>query len=216
MSKTIRTIATFLIALAGFVSSIAWAAKLEGDYSGTGNSFFEKLSFRPDGKVRVTFMGMTKVGTFEIDGKEVLITVGNETNVFTLNDQGCVVGGGFLGKYCKAGAKGEGDPTAKDPSVAKPGNVKGVDERVKLSGRYAAGNADFTIALDFNTDQQVRVSVSGKKAKSDSKNGVYKVAGDRVTVTVPDGSPPLVLMRKGNTLEGAPPGEKVKLKFVKQ
>lgn len=216
MSKTISVVATFLIAMASFVSSTAWGAKLEGDYSGTGNSFFEKLSFRPGGKVRVTFMGMTKVGTFEVDGKEVLITVGNETNVFTLNDQGCVVGGGFLGKYCKGGAKGESDQATKDSSAAKPGNAKGVDESAKLLGRYAAGNSDFTIALDFKTDQQVRVSVSGKKAKSDSKNGMYKVAGDRVTVSVPDGSPPLVLTRKGNTLEGAPPGESVKLKFVKQ
>jgi hypothetical protein len=215
MSKTIRILATFLIALASLVSSTAWGAKLEGDYSGTGNSFFEKLSFRPDGKVRVTFMGMTKVGTFEVDGKEVLITVGNETNVFTFNEQGCVVGGGFLGKYCKGGAKGEGDQAAKDASVAKPGTAKGVGN-AKLSGKYAAGNSDFTIALDFKTDQQVRISVSGKKAKSDSKNGTYKVAGDRVTVSVPDGSPPLLLIRKGNTLEGAPPGESVKLKFVKQ
>ena len=170
MSNTIRIFIAFLIALAGFVSSNGWGAKLEGDYSGTGNSFFEKLTFKPDGKVRVTFMGMTKVGTFEVDGKEVLITVGNETNVFTLNDQGCVVGGGFLGKYCKGGAKGEGD------QAAKPGNIKGVDESAKLSGRYAAGNADFTIALDFKTDQQVRVSVSGKKAKSDSKNGTRSPA----------------------------------------
>ncbi len=216
MSKTIRILATFLIALASLVSSTAWGAKLEGDYSGTGNSFFEKLSFRPDGKVRVTFMGMTKVGTFEVDGKEVLFTVGNETNVFTLSEQGCVVGGGFLGKYCKGGAKGEGDQAAKDPSVAKKGNTKGVDENTKLSGKYAAGNADFTIALAFKPDQQVRISVSGKKAKSDSKNGAYKVAGDRVTVSVPDGSPPLLLIRRGNTLEDAPPGESVKLKFVKQ
>jgi hypothetical protein len=37
-----------------------------------------------------------------------------------------------------------------------------------------------------------------------------------VTISVPDGSPPLVLTRKGNTLEGAPEGETMKMKFVRQ
>jgi hypothetical protein len=38
----------------------------------------------------------------------------------------------------------------------------------------------------------------------------------RITISVPDGSPPLVLTRKGNTLEGAPEGETMKMKFVRQ
>jgi hypothetical protein len=47
-------------------------------------------------------------------------------------------------------------------------------------------------------------------------DATYKVSGDRVTISVPDGSPPLVLTRKGNTLEGAPEGETMKMKFVRQ
>ena len=86
-----RSITLLVSAIALAIPSAAWAAKLEGEYEGTGNSFFEKLSFRPGGKVRVTFMGMTKVGTYEIEDKEVLITVGNETNVFTLDDIASVI-----------------------------------------------------------------------------------------------------------------------------
>jgi hypothetical protein len=56
MSKSIRIFIAFLIALAGFVSSIASAAKLEGDYSGAGKGFFEKLSFRPDGSPPLVLM----------------------------------------------------------------------------------------------------------------------------------------------------------------
>jgi hypothetical protein len=60
------------------------------------------------------------------------------------------------------------------------------------------------------------VPVAGKKTKKESVDATYKVAGDRVTISVPDGSPPLVLTCKGNVLEGAPEGETVSMRFVKQ
>jgi hypothetical protein len=179
------------------------------------------LSFRPGGKVRVTFMGMTKVGTFELDGKEVLITVGNETNVFTLDAQGCVVGGGLLGKYCKGGAADAAKQKSSAPTTAAaaPGQAianQSSSHEPKLTGRYKAGNAQVSLALDFKDDGRVRVSVAGTQAKKESTEATYKVAGDKVTISIPDGSPPLVLTRKGDVLEGAPQGETVKMKFVKQ
>jgi hypothetical protein len=209
-------IALVASALAVAVSTAAWAAKLEGDYLGTGNSFFEKLTFKSGGKVRVTFAGMTKQGTYELDGNEVLITIGNETNVFNVDAQGCMVGGGFLGKYCK---DGEGKKTAAKTDKASASDKAGSapsSKAAKLSGRYKAGNPEMTVALDFKTEERVRITVSGRKAKTESTDATYKVAGDRVTISVPDGSPPLVLTRKGNVLEGAPEGETMKMKFVKQ
>lgn len=206
-----RSIAALVVAAGIVASPLACGAALEGDYAGTGNSFFEKLSFRSGGKVRVTFGGMTKVGTYEIDGKEVLITLGNETNVFTLDAQGCVVGGGILGKYCKGG-----DKAATGEDADKGSAAAASDKSPSLAGTYKAGNAEMNIALHFKPDQKVRVTVAGKKAKKESVDATYKVAGDRVTISVPDGSPPLVLTRKGNTLEGAPEGETLKMKFVKQ
>jgi hypothetical protein len=193
----------------------ASGARLEGDYQGTGNSFFEKLSFRSGGKVRVTFAGMTKVGTFEVEGNEVLITVGNETNVFTIDAQGCVAGGGLLGKYCKGG-----NAASSDGSKRAAGNERGAAPTASapggMSGIYKAGDKNMSIALNFKPDQKVRVTVAGKQAKAESVDATYKVSGDRVTISVPDGSPPLVLTRKGNTLEGAPEGETMKMKFVRQ
>ena len=202
------SITLFASAIALAVPSAAWAAKLDGEYQGTGDSFFEKLTFRSGGKVRVTFMGMTKVGTYEIEDNEVLITVGNETNVFTLDEQGCVVGGGLFGKYCKGG---EGKATKEK------GTDKGSASKVaRLSGVYEVGNPDMTIALDFKTQDKVRITVSGAKAKKESRDAKYTVVGDRVTITDPDGGQPLVLTRMGNTLEGAPEGDDMKIKFVKK
>jgi hypothetical protein len=124
----------------------AWSGKLEGDYEGTGNSFFEKLSFRSGGKVRVTFAGMTKVGTFEVEGEEVLITIGNETNVFTLDAQGCVVGGGLLGKYCKGGsAQKDGDKAAAGEGSDKNRAAPAGSQPATLSGIYKAGDRKMNI-----------------------------------------------------------------------
>lgn len=226
-----KTIASLLCMLAAaLAASLTHAAALDGDYTGVGNAFFEKISFRGGGKVRITAMGMTKVGTYEIDGKEVLITVGAETNVFTVDDKGCVVGGGFLGKYCKGAEVSEKSaPATKDAAPAKDGATSAAASGAKpnattaapesgagLSGRYKTGDAQMNITLDFQSAEKVRITVAGKQAKKEARNATYKVAGDRVTITVPDGSPPLVLTRKGNTLEGAPDGEAMKMKFAKQ
>ncbi len=192
------------------VSAPALAARLSGDYVQVGTSLFEKLSFRSGGKVHITFMGMTKVGSYEIDGKEVLITVGTETNVFTLDDKGCVVGGGPLGTYCQGADKAAA--ATKDAASAKRANAK----PATLSGRYQAGDAKVNITLDFKSDQKVRILVGGRATPSDARNATYEVAGDRVTVTDPDGGAPLVLTRKGNVLEGSPEGETMTMKFVKQ
>jgi hypothetical protein len=209
--------AVLSLAISMTLPPTAWSAKLEGDYQGTGNSFFEKLSFRSGGKVRVTFAGMTKVGTFEIDGNEVLVTIANETNVFTIDAEGCVVGGGLLGKYCKGGsASKDGDEAATSGGGDKQGAAPSGGETAGLSGIYKAGDGNMNIALDFKPNQKVRVTVAGKKAKKESVDATYKIAGNRVTISVPDGSPPLVLVRSGNTLEGAPEGETMKMKFVKQ
>jgi hypothetical protein len=204
-------------AIAVVLSSAASGAKLDGEYLGTGDSFFEKLTFKSGGKVRVTFMGMTKVGTFEVEDNEVLITVGNETNVFTLDDQGCVVGGGLLGKYCKNDQRNKATKKpAKGEGLEAGSGSQRVAKATKLSGVYQAGNSDMSVSLDFKSDDKVRITVAGANAKPESRDAKYSVAGDRITIGDPDGGQPLVLTRKGNTLEGAPEGESMTLKFVKK
>ncbi len=211
--RACTTIGLFVALAAGlFAGSPAYAARLDGDYQQVGTSLFEKLAFRSGNKVRVTFMGMTKVGTYEIDGKEVLITVGNETSVFTIDDKGCIVGGGPLGRYCKGGAATAG-PDVQDAAPAKraPAGAQAV-----LSGRYKAGDAKVHISLDFKPDRKVRITVGGTQTPADARDATYRMDGDKVTVSDPDGGPPLVLVRKGSVLEGAPEGESMKMKFVKQ
>ncbi len=188
----------------------SFAAKLQGDYEQVGTSLFEKLSFRSGSKVHVTFMGMTKVGTFEVDGKEVLITIGNETNVFTIDDKGCVVGGGPLGTYCKGGAK------AASAGAKKQAQETAKTKPTALSGKYRAGDEKVHLTLDFMPKGKVRILVGGSQTPADARDATYTVDGDRVTVADPEGGPPLVLTRNGSALEGSPEGEVMKMKFVKQ
>jgi hypothetical protein len=204
---TRRCIAPLVFLALASLSAPGHAAGLEGDYTGVGNSFFEKISFRSGGKARITAMGMTKVGTYEIDGKEVLITIGTETNVFEIDAQGCVVGGDLLGKYCKGGGT---------PDTAKASEATPSARSAALSGKYKAGDEKVNLVLDFKTGNKVRILVGGSRSPSDARNATYRVVGDKVTVSDPDGGPPLVLTRKGNVLEGGPEGEAMQMKFVKQ
>jgi hypothetical protein len=188
----VATVLMATVALAGCGSSI------EGIYSGGGNSFFERLTLKSDKKVEITFMGMTKEGTYAVEGQKVKITIGAETQIFTIDDKGCLSGGGPLGTYCKSGSG----------SAASTGRASN-----SLAGIYKAGDKNESITLEFRSGQKVHLTIAESGVKKDSADGTYDVSGDRVTITVPGGMP-LALTRKGDGLEGSFEGHRVT--FVKQ
>jgi hypothetical protein len=79
----------------------ACGSGMQGTYKSHKGAFFDKLTFNSGGKLEITFMGMTKDGSYVVDDRKVRITVGNDNQVFTLDDKGCLVGGGLLGTYCR-------------------------------------------------------------------------------------------------------------------
>jgi len=66
-----------------------------------GEGFFERLTFHSGGKVDITFLGATKEAAWKREGDRLTITNDRETQVFTIDDQGCADAGDFLGRYCK-------------------------------------------------------------------------------------------------------------------
>ncbi|MEO7650962.1 MAG: hypothetical protein ABIZ80_10885 [Bryobacteraceae bacterium] len=82
-------------------------SKVHGTYSGHGQGFLDKLTFKPRGKVEVTFMCMAKEATYVVEEDKVKVTNAGATQVFILDDKGCLDGGRLLGKYCKAAAGAE-------------------------------------------------------------------------------------------------------------
>jgi hypothetical protein len=75
---------------------------LDGTYVSQGDGLIDSITFKSGGKAELVGMGMTKEGAFEMDGSErVKITVAGDTNIFSIDDKGCIDGGGMLGKFCK-------------------------------------------------------------------------------------------------------------------
>ena len=194
VSSTFARVATILM----LATSIGGCGShLEGIYTGGDVSFFERLTVKANQKVEVTFMGMTKEGTYAVEGQKVKITMGAETQVFTLDEQGCLHGGGFLGTYCKG-----------DQRVAASR-----DTNSPLSGTYRAGEQGESMTLDFRDGRTVHMALAVAGATKDTLDAPYEVSGDQVTITFPGGVP-LALTHTGRTLEGTFDGRRVT--FVKQ
>ena len=87
-----------------FAAALALAAcgsSVDGTYTASAGGFFDHLRFASGGKVEVTFMGMTKEGTYVVEDRKVKVSIGNDNQVFSIDDKGCLVGGGPIGTYCK-------------------------------------------------------------------------------------------------------------------
>jgi hypothetical protein len=55
------------------------------------------------GTVQFKAMGAVTEATYKVSGKEVRITNAGQTQVFTIDSEGCLDGGEMVGKYCKDG-----------------------------------------------------------------------------------------------------------------
>lgn len=163
-------------------------SRVSGVYKPQGATFLDGLNFKTGGKVELTFMTMTKEGTFTVDGDRVKVTNGSDTQVFRLDSKGCLDGGLLLGRYCKEGQGSSGDA---------------------LSGAFVAEREGTAIHLSFQGPQKVKVSVVERGVTQNSAEGSYRQQGDRVTVSVAGGAP-LELRRSGDGLEATMEGRLVK------
>lgn len=72
-----------------------------GEYVGEPGSFLDKIVFKSGDKVEVVKGGGTRVGTYQVDGKQVIVVIGNDQETMTIDDKGCIGGGRLRGTYCK-------------------------------------------------------------------------------------------------------------------
>ena len=83
------------------VICLAACKGLSGTYVAKGDAFLEKIAFTSKNSVEISTMGVTQSGTFRKDGDKVIISIAGESHVFTIDKDGCLDGGGLIGKYCK-------------------------------------------------------------------------------------------------------------------
>ena len=78
---------------------------MKGAYTSNGRSFggaiISDITFNSGNKVEITALGMTQEGTYVLEGNKVKITVSGDTTIMSVDEQGCINGGGVLGKFCK-------------------------------------------------------------------------------------------------------------------
>lgn len=164
----------------GLVLAMAGSAALVGcgdDFSGVYTSdagFFDKLDFTSSDTVEITFMGQTKEATYVVEDEKVKITIDGETQVFTVDDDGCIDGGGIIGKYCKGDAK---DSDSKSTSAtAKKNDLVG--------SRYVATSPDGDLGLEFDKNNIVHLTMTGEEPE----DAPYAIVGDEIIIDSPDGT----------------------------
>jgi hypothetical protein len=92
-----------LVVLAGFALT-GCGRSVSGTYvyAGNGMGSYQKLEFESGDTVDLTpGLGPTMQGTYKVDSKKVVVNIAVMSIVFTVDDSGCLDGGGFTGKYCR-------------------------------------------------------------------------------------------------------------------
>jgi hypothetical protein len=179
-----------------------------GEYVGKkGESFFDSLTFRSDGKVDVVMIGVRHEGVYETDGDQVFITAPNgERTPLRIESNGCLTHP-IAGTYCKGGSSAS---AAADTSNAPASSAAGAEV-------YEARAREGQIRLEFGAARKARITMVptglADAPERMSFDVSYAVDGDQVTVNLP-GNEPLTLIRAGGDLEGTMNGETVR--FVKR
>ena len=204
---TRREFAVTLVVCA--VAVACGGGRVQGEYIGKkGESFFDSLTFRSDGKVEVVLIGVRHEGIYEVDGDQVTITAPNgERNPLRLDSNGCLTHP-IAGTYCKGGSGRAAvrDDAGRGESLDSPGTD--VYEAFVREGQIkiefgAARKARVTMVPTTTTDAPERLSFDVS----------YGVDGNQITVNLP-GNEPLLLTRAGSDLQGTMNGDTVR--FVKR
>jgi hypothetical protein len=93
-------------------SCLAWVVLLAGCNSGVqgtyvgvkGQSFFDHVELKGEGKVVVTLVGVAYDATYEVKGSTVVVNHGGQISELKV-EQGCLVDP-IGGRYCKGGETG--------------------------------------------------------------------------------------------------------------
>lgn len=184
-----------VLAMCFFLASCG--SSVEGVYSGEDTGFLDQIELKSNHKAELTFMGMVKEGTYEVEDGRVKINNAGDISILRIDDAGCLDGGGILGKYCKGQAKSTStNSTSKSEDAKKPESAPGG----LVGNRFAAGPTGDEMIVEFLDSSTVRMTVDGNSEKLK-----YVTKGDKVVISGMDGQN-MTLAKRGVDLEGGPDG----------
>jgi hypothetical protein len=195
------------VALTLCLVATACGGAVEGEYVGKkGESFFDSLTLRSDGKVDVVMIGIRHEGSYEVDGDQVTITAPNgQKTPLKLDSSGCLTHP-IAGTYCKGASSSSASAEAPADKSGPPGTET-----------YEARAREGQIRLELGAAQKARITMvptgitdSPERMSFDVN---YEVDGSAITINLP-GNERLQLTRAGNDLEGTMNGETVR--FVRR
>lgn len=194
--SSLTRFAAIVIAVASLTGC---GSKLDGTYTpADGEGLISSITFKSGGKVEVTGLGMTKEGTYELEGNKVKVTLSNDTTIMTIDDKGCLDGGGIIGRFCKGSAKSNSSSSAKNSAP---------------SGTYECNVPDGTkFTLEFSSGGKVKMTMT-ERGQADVTEGNWVLNGDDIMIQSAEG-PPMNLKRNGTSLVADMGG--MQMTFVKK
>jgi len=183
-------------------------SKLDGTYTpADGEGLISSITFKSGGKCELTGLGMTKEGTYELEGQKVKITVSGETNILTMDDKGCLDGGGIIGRFCKGSAKSDGG-SSKNSAASSSVKSGGAP-----SGLYECNVPDGTkFTLEFAAGGKCKMTMI-EHGQPDVTEGNWTLNGDDIMIQSAQGMP-MNLKRNGTSLVADMGG--MQMTFVKK
>ena len=100
-------IKSITIAVLACLLATGCSHRLSGTYvpkgGGIGNGLvMSKLEFISSTEVNISMMEQTVRANYKVDGKQVVLSVNGQQEVFNIDDDGCLDGGNLFGKFCKS------------------------------------------------------------------------------------------------------------------
>lgn len=97
-------------AMTRILRPLAWVAPVllaacgqgvSGRYDASPRGFFEYMEFRSGGKVEVGKFGSVSELTYVVVEGRIKVSGGGQTQILSVDKDGCLEGGKMMGRYCK-------------------------------------------------------------------------------------------------------------------
>ncbi|MCK0147638.1 hypothetical protein MWU78_18430 [Arenibacter sp. F26102] len=91
---------TMIILALGALVLCACEDVKKGLYKSVGQAHFESITIKSGGKAEMVFMGSPAEVEYTVEDGKVKLTTAGQTQLLIITKDGCLDGGGFMGKYC--------------------------------------------------------------------------------------------------------------------